>query len=817
MTRNLLIRVEQPATASGVVTDSRFYLAPVCGAAWLAGIWLGSVSGLGITYRLTVALVALFAAMLLWRRGRLGLALAAVCALSLGAARYDSTRQAVGPDQVAYYNGARQVLITGEIVAEPQVSDTSRRLRVKAQTLQIDGATTPAEGDVLVQTGRFPEIGYGSTVRLTGDLQPPLALGSPGYAAYLERQGIHSVMSFPRIALLATDGGNPLRRALLAVKERGRDAIAQALPEPYAALLTGILLGDDSGMSRQLQDDFRATGMTHIIAISGFNIALIVVLLDRLSRPLLPRRAATLTIFVLISVYAVLVGAAASVVRATIMGIAYLVSLRLLGRPTLALAPLLCASLLMTLVQPQTLWDIGFQLSFAATLGLILFADSWTGWTESRLSQPTTAVLGRRAGRKAVRWIGEFFVVTLAAQALTLPLLLYHFGRLSPASLPANLLVLPVQPAVLVFGGAMLLAGLLHPAAARVVAWPVWLFLAYTVSVIRFLAEMPLASVPLTLSPPGLLALYAVIGAVGALTLMSVERRHSLGAQARGRIKPFTLLLAGILAIVLLIIALRSLPDGRLHVVYFDVGQGDAVFIQTPAGRQVLVDGGRYPSVLLEELGEHMPFWDRSIDLVVATHPDDDHIVGLTGVVERFGIGLLIASVGAGSDDPAYDSLLEDAAERGIPLHLAQAGERLDLGDGVSLEVLHPAADFRASSPNEGSVVLRLSYGDQTTLLTGDAEGEAEQAMLRSNRPLQSTVLKAGHHGANTSSSEAFLAAVKPQVIIISAGRDNSYGHPHPAMLRRASASGAAILRTDELGTVEMISDGRSMWWQSED
>jgi competence protein ComEC len=791
--------------------DSRFYLAPAGGAGWLAGIWLADRLGWQAAVWLAVALPAVVGAALLWRRGRVGLALAACGALALGGARYAASIPPLTPAVVQYYNGATDVVILGQVKAEPERSDTNSRLRVAVQQLTMNGQTRPVDGLIQAQTGLYPSIPYGATVRLAGDLAAPGDAGSSGYAAYLERQGVGSIMEFPAVEVVAEGGGSPLFRAVLALKARGRAAIAAALPEPHAALLTGILLGDDSGLPRDLVEDFRTTGMTHVIAISGFNIAIIIGLLDVITAPVLPRRRAAVVIMVLILGYAILVGAMASVVRAAIMGVAYLVGLRLLGRATLAVAGLFTAAFLMTLVDPNALWDVGFQLSFAATLGLMLFAGPWS----RRLDRGAASVFTPETRSWVVKWTSDLLIVTLAAQLLTVPLLLYHFGRLSLASLPANLLVLPVQPLVMFTGGLTMIAGLVSPLAGPLVAPVAWLFLDYTIGIIRLLARLPGASTPLALSGAGLIAVYGLI-AIGAWLAVAGNRRALAAAGPRPQVGK---IMAGLMVIVaagaLAVAWFHDRPDGRLHVAFLDVGQGDAIYVQTPSGRQLLVDGGHYPSVTLDQLGRQMPFWDRSLDLLVATHPDADHVAGLVDVVERYRIGGLITNGAGADDDPAYGALLAAAEARGVVVHPAQIGEVVQLEEDVALTILHTGSAVDGDS-NEASVVGRLTYGELSLLLTGDAEEGAENGMLSSDQPLASVVLKAGHHGANTSSGEPFLRAVAPQVIVISVGADNNYGHPAPAMLARAAAVGATVLRTDEMGTIELISDGEKMWWVAE-
>lgn len=796
-----------------IIVDSRYYLAPVAGIGWLAGIGLASLAGLSASTWLLLVLPFAAGAIAFWRRGRLGLILAACAALAMGGWRYTASVASSDPAAVHYYHGAKNAVVRGWVSAEPERSGTHLLLRVSARELEIDGRTRSVDGVIQARTGFFPVIPYGAMVQLTGDLDDPSMTNSPGYAAYLENRGVQTVMNLPKVEVLAGDGGSPLLGALLALRARGRAAIYASLPEPHASLLAGILLGDDSGMPAALDEAFRRTGTTHIIAISGFNIAVIIGLLDVLTAPLLPRRMAAVAIMIAIAAYAVLVGASASVVRAALMGIVYLTGLRLLGRSTLALAGLFTAAFLMTLIRPAALWDIGFQLSFAATLGLILYAGSWS----RRLSQGTAQILAPDAHGRVSRILSEVIVVTLAAQVLTLPLLIYHFSRFSLIGLPANVLVLPAQPAVMATGGVTMLLGMIAPQLGWIAGLVAWLFLSYTIEVIELLAQLPGASISLGLSDRGLVGAYVVIGLI-TLAMTHNKKRTRVATTTRISFARLAPLIAVMTIMAILLVAwVTNRPDGRLHVAFLDVGQGDAILITTPNDRQLLIDGGHVPATMLDQLGRQMPFWDRSIDLVMATHPDADHVTGLVDVVQRYEVSRLITNGADAADDTAYAALLAAAEARDTPVLPAQIGEVIILDEGVRLEILHTAtAQTTSGSSNDGSIVARLTYGDLSVLLTGDAESEAETALLATGHPLTAVVLKAGHHGANTSTGVPFLRAVSPQYVIISAGRDNDYGHPHPAMLERVAAAGAAVLRTDEMGTVELATDGKQMWWTAD-
>ena len=772
---------------------------------WFIGLWLASVYAVGLTAVYPPAATALLIAIVSGRWPRLRQISLCLLFLTLGFIRHTLSQPTIDASHIAYYNDSRSLTVTGLVIDEPDVRDRFINLTVAAESVVLaDGSRQPVNGRFLLRANRFPVIEYGTRVEVNGRLETPPSNDDFSYKEYLARQGIHSLISLPQLTVLAENQGNPFYAALFRFKARAQTTIHRLIPDPQAALLVGILLGNDNGIPPDLDDAFRLTGLTHIIAISGFNIAILVAILIRLGDMLLPQKTAVFFALTGIISYTLLVGADASVVRAAIMGSTYLLSHRFLGRGSYSVASLFVAGLLMTLLNPFTLWDVGFQLSFAATLSLMLYATPLTRWVEQKLA----ARLSAGAVKSIMGLMSEAVLITLAAQILTLPLLIAYFEQLSLISLLANALVLPAQPGVMTWGGLATLVGLISPALAQPFAWVAWLLLAYTTTLVRALATVPYAAVPIQLSTTAVLFIYALIGLLTWFAKQEASwRSHTLGQLQKNLTQRVAL--TGSMAFLALTTAWgSSQPDGQLHVAFLNVGQGDAIFIQTPTGRQVLVDGGFYPSVLNDQLGRQMPFWDREIDLVVATHPDADHVSGLVGVFERYRVGWLLTEGTGLGESPIYDEVLLAAARDETAVYPVHAGEIIHIDDGVDLHILHPGDQRDAESRNENSVSIRLVYGQFSVLLTGDAEGKAEQAMLQSGLPLQSLVFKAGHHGSRTSSSAPFLAAVQPQIVIISAGTGNSFGHPHPETLARITAVGATILRTDELGTIEFISDG---------
>jgi competence protein ComEC len=267
-------------------------------------------------------------------------------------------------------------------------------------------------------------------------------------------------------------------------------------------------------------------------------------------------------------------------------------------------------------------------------------------------------------------------------------------------------------------------------------------------------------------------------------------------------------------AIIMAVVVTATIPDDKLHISFLDVGQGDAILIQK-GSQQILIDGGPSPQAITMELSSKMPFWDRSIDLVILTHPQSDHITGLVEVLSKYQVEQVLYP-DLDCDSPIYDEWLRLIEEKEIESTLACAGQQIDL-DGVLIEVLNPQKNLftgTESDTDNNGVVLHISMGEISFLLTADLMWQGELELITERAIPQSTVLKVAHHGSATSTTAEFLAVVSPQIAVISVGEDNDYGHPSDDVINRLEAKLGSdnIYRTDEDGTIEFITDGDRLW-----
>ncbi|MBN1401077.1 MAG: ComEC/Rec2 family competence protein [Anaerolineae bacterium] len=785
--------------------------------AWAIGLILASMLRLpapvfGFGVGLGVVITA-------WLRARrqsclIGLLLVAV---SLGALRWSMVQPTFDAEHLAHYNDIGQVTIRGHISAEPSVRDTYTQLQLSAEAIEIEGQWQPVRGKAVLNVAHYPSRAYGDRVLVSGLLETPPILDTFSYKDYLAAQGVHSMIRRGHVVTQEGRAGSLLLRWILARKAALREVIESILPQPDAGLLSGILLGLGHTLPDELAQAFRATGLTHIIVISGYNFSLIAqAMLISINRWAHRWKALWATLGAIVF-YMCFVGPSPPVVRAALM-IATFVIGQLLGRKTHALTSLAWATLLMTAANPLLLWSVSFQLSFAATLALIalepVLARSALVWL--------SGTSGAAQARARLELLREVLLVTLAAQIVTFPIIWYHFHEVSVVALLANALVLPVQPAVLLLGFAATVVGSLWLSAGQVGAWAVWPFLRYCILVVQGLGRLPWASVRMPQPSLGALALVVVTGVAAFLFLRAHQARSAPRPETSARGQPpgerrQLLLNLGLPALFAFLVwsAALSQPDGLLHVLFLDVGQGDAILIRTPSGRAVLVDGGPDPLLLGSRLGQILPFWQRRLDLVIATHADADHLAGLIPIMEHYRVEHALEPPGM-ADSALSDRWHELIADRARHAAVIHRGMSIDLDDGLSITVLHPGEENPSpmddDASNRGSLVLLLSMGRLGVLLTADIDAEVERALIEEGSLLRAPILKVAHHGAAAATQAPFLAAVDPQVAIISVGQGNAFGHPSPEVLERLAQSGCQVLRTDEVGTIEVISDGQRFW-----
>jgi competence protein ComEC len=673
--------------------------------------------------------------------------------------------------------GAR-VSLTGHIAAVP------RRSRG-----EVDIPVASPAGRVLVEAQEpVPDLPIGSALRATGILVRP----EPWRVDYLRRQGIAMALRASEIAAL--DGRrHGLSGWIDGVRLRAETALGRGMPGPESALARGFVLGEDDRIDGRTRDDFRRSNLTHLLAVSGENVILLGVLAWPLLALLgLPLRARLIGTLCLIAIYVPVTGAGPSIQRAGVMGAAGLIA-ALADRPRSRWYAVLLAAVATLALNPRAEADVGWQLSFAAVIGIML-------WSR-RLASLLAGGSDRGSARRA---LAEAIAVTAAATLATAPIMAGAFDQLSPAALPANILAAPAVAPAMWLGMLSGIAGQAPFLPVEPLNWLDSLCLAYIAQVAHWLAAPGWASLSVHLgSVWAVLAAYLglVLGLELALRWLQRRPRWTWAHPPRPATVAVALLLASLVSAALWwpFGSRRASPPGSgLTVRVLDVGQGDSILLEPPGSDPVLVDTGPPGDGVedrLRELGI-----DR-LAAIVISHDQSDHSGDLAPLLDAVRVDRLAY----GRDDPR---LRAEALGAGVQqVRLAQGG-RLDAGE-LHLSVLWPPRELvgeTAEDPNLLCLVLLARWRHFSMLLTGDAEAES---VPMDPGPLD--VLKVAHHGSEDAGLDGLLDRSLPKLAVISVGADNSYGHPADATLTDLREHGVPALRTDRQGEIDIEADG-SRW-----
>jgi competence protein ComEC len=694
----------------------------------------------------------LLAALLVVRRHPLPRRVAGILLfLALGVWRYSVTPfdPCFGPADLAYWQSEEGVWVTveGVVAGYPQRSDRGIAYDLAVEELTLEGQTSPTHGRARVEAASYPVYHYGERLRVRGLLLAPPVSDDFNYRRYLAGRGVRSLMRRPSIDQLDSGGGSPFWRGLYAVRDRASAVIDRILPEPAASLTNGMVLGIEGGIPQKVDDAFKATGTSHLIVISGSNIAFLAGALTAALAGFLSRRRVALVAAPLILIYVLLVGADPPALRAGVIGLLGLGAVYF-GRRGAAYVSLCAAGLIIVALNPLTLWDIGFQLSFLTSLGLILFSRP----LGSALLAFLRLHLPIQTAKRVTRVLDGTLIVTVAAQATVLPLILLYFGRLSPVSLVTNFLVLPVQPAILAGGIAALLAGLAWQPLGQAVGVIPWLFLTYTWQVVKATAAIPFASVDVgRVGTPFVIAYYVLLIVAFRAPHLARFFRRSPDMRRAGALSALF-----VVPICLTLFAWRVQPDGRLRIVYVPGEGGEAAVVIAPNGRTAWVWDGKGDGEALAD-SSRRGGWVRGKPDISVTRCE----------ANPWKVGPCV--------DPA----------------MLGAGARLVLAEGVELTRLDTASD----------PALLLTHGEFRTVLPATLSQETLRAL-----PAPVAALKLPAPGTGAWPSVSFLQGAQPQLALWPL--ETTY----PPTVSEYLKQHLTTARIEPDAPVEIVTDGEGFW-----
>ncbi|SHE31474.1 competence protein ComEC [Caldanaerobius fijiensis DSM 17918] len=623
----------------------------------------------------------------------------------------------------------------------------------------------------------LPDLKYGDILDVKVKVKLPRGRTNPfgfDYSLYLKKNGVYAIGStdingYKRIG--KRDMG--FLGLAMGIKDKLNGTIHACMDNPYSDLLSSMLLGYDF-RDEDVIESFSTSGVMHILAISGFNVGIIFSAVFFMAKPIKDVYIKNTIAIVVLLIYLFLVGFSPSMLRAALMAIIFLIG-QFFKRQADSLNSLSAAAILLLIINPLSLFDVSFQLSFVATASLILFYPTVYKYLRSLPISEN---------------ISSLMAMTISAQLGVLPFLVYYFHKISIISILANVVVVPFAAFLIPLGFLLILTSFI-PAVSAFLTMPLVGIIYYVLRVTDFLSNLPYAAI--TVPFPGFIW-------IGLYYLFLFRFTDIIEFDARYTIASMILALA-------LFIQQFYIP-GPLTISFIDVGQGDSILIVTPHKHSLLIDGGRLdtrtgfdagkaivePYLLMNGIGK--------LDAVIATHPDADHMGGLLTVVRDMPVKSAI--VYQKCDDSLSSAFYDALRDKRVPIKYLHRGYKIHI-DGVTLEVLNPPQPTPFENDNDNSLVFRLLYKKASILLTGDMGLDAEKDLVADSIDLKADVLKVSHHGSATAGSQEFVQAVGPLVSIISVG-ENNYGHPSKIVLERLKNT--RIFRTDMNGAIVLKTDG---------
>ncbi len=686
----------------------------------------------------------------------------------------------------------KEVILVGDIYSFPEISEDKTGLVIRAEKLIVNKAVKKVDGLVLINIRSDFEpdfLNYGDRIKVTGKLKMPAGLRNPGgfdYSKYLARKKVLTIVSIRNkqdVVKLGVGKFNPVFMFAYKIRDKASETIANALPDNAsicASFLDGLLLGKRSMLPDEIKAWFVDTGTIHILAISGLNVGLIGLIfffifhkIIRLPLPI----SSVFTALVLI-VFAIVTGAQPSVIRATIMAGALLIAMLIQKDTDIYNIPVLSAVIIL-LYNPLTLFDIGFQLSFVAVLGLCYL----TPFIEPKLWF-------------LPKYIARLIAASIAVQLALSPFLVFYFNKLSLVTVLANIIIVPLSGIILILSLAMFFIGIIFMPLANLIGMINFHLVNGLLLCVSFFAHFPFAYIYLPTPSIMFIAIYY-------LCLWALTRHKKIGTAK---------VVMGILVMINIFLwtYVVKINSGVMKVTFLDVGQGDAIFLEFPKGGNMLIDSGPggYTDAgkwvvlpFLRHKGIH------ALNTVIVSHYDLDHYGGLFTVLQNHKIKNLLLD--NGDEDPKLSQLIR---EKAICHQMGRRGDKVIGYPGIEIYILHPASQLDKKSSNNNSVVVKIIYNKVSFLFTGDIENKVEQKLLPFQDMLSSTVLKIPHHGSKNCYYPSFIKSINPEIGIIEVGRNNRFNFPAEEVLANYKKLGTKIYRTDKHGAITVSTNGKRIW-----
>lgn len=701
-----------------------------------------------------------------------------------------------------YKNIGENLGIVGTVISNPIDKEYKNQYTLKVE--KIDENKKYQNTNLQLNVKKEKEnLSYGDKIIVKGNFEEASTARNEGgfnYKQYLKTKKIYGIVTVDKKDVKVVNKNNANIIELLANKVRNsmKGKIEQNLSDATSGLLSGMLIGDKSNLPKEIQEDFRNSSLSHILAISGMHVAYVMLGITFLiSKMKFSKKMSKMITIVILLFFIILTGKTASVERACFMSV-YAILASLLHKRANVLASISISILIILIINPYSILDIGLQLSYGGTLGIVLIYPILKKCKKSKKEKAKENKF-QKLIQKIKEKILDIIRITVSANLVIFPIILYQYNTMSFTFVISNLLISSIIGIIIILGFMSVFASYIFMPLAKVMFFLTQILLNILAQTAHLCAKLPFSKVYFPTPKIYVILIYYLF-----LIYIILAKRNIISVKKISK-KIFIIF---IIIVIILNLIVKVIPK-EFTISFIDVGQGDSMLISTPKEKRILVDGGGTRDSENFDVGRQtlIPYLLNKgitkLDYIVISHFDSDHATGVAQILGKIDVSSIILTRQLEEND-IYRHILSIAKEKKIKLIYVKEGDVLKIG-GIKISIIHPENKLMINNPmNNNSIVCKVEYNSFSMLLTGDIEMEAEELILRKNINLKADVLKVAHHGSKTSTTGEFLKAINPKVALIGVGKNNNFGHPSNEVIQRLKENGTRIYRTDENGEISI-------------
>lgn len=691
-----------------------------------------------------------------------------------------------------YQNIQGEIEGIGTIVSNPIEKEyqTSYTIKVK----RLNGTSACQNTKILLKVKKdnnTKEYSYGNEIAFKGEWKEPSRARNEGgfdYKQYLKTKKIYGMVETQSsaITIRKENAINGILKLANVVQHKIKNKANELLEEEQASVLVALLIGNKEGLEEEVQEAFRMSNLSHMLAVSGAHVSYVMLGIGFIiANSKISKKVGKIITIVLLVFFLLITGQTPSVTRACIMSIYFIIA-SLCHKRVSVLSSISISFLTILLLNPYAIWDVGLQLSYGGTIGIIalykIFCKQWENEKNGKIKNK----------------IVEMLFLTLSANLILIPVIAYHYHTLSLTFPISNLLASPIMGILVIAGFITIFFSFFCNPIANLLAYPLSILLQIFLQIANMTSKLPFSQINVAVPNILCILLYYLIL---CLFLYYQKEKHKenktrVEKKVLEQIQKITIKKIVVILVVAMILVFlyQNIPKScQFH--FIDVGQGDSMLVTTPTGKTMLIDGGGQRDTKSFDVGKNtlLPYLLKKritkIDFVLISHFDSDHVNGLLTIMKEIKVKCVIIGKQFESCDN-YEAFIKIVKDKKIKVHVVEAGQRIKIEKNLYFDILWPSSEevISENSINNNSLVCKLSYQKFSILFTGDIEQIAEKAILekyKGTNVLQSTILKVAHHGSKSSSTEEFLKAIKPKIALIGVGKNNTFGHPNAGVLER--------------------------------